>query len=53
MAAVQLFAFHLARALGRDVNRWVGGVRTELMESLGLDLVRGSRILPRDEGEGA
>jgi len=42
--ALALLAFHVARNLGRDVDRWVGGVRTELIETQSLRATRGSRV---------
>ncbi len=42
--AVQWTAVALARALGRDLTRWVGGVRTGEIHPLSQRNVRGSRI---------
>ncbi|MBN1420182.1 MAG: SIS domain-containing protein [Planctomycetes bacterium] len=47
--AMALIAYGAARRLGRDVERWVGGVRTELIEGLSLRTIRGSRIRDRFE----
>jgi glucosamine 6-phosphate synthetase-like amidotransferase/phosphosugar isomerase protein len=43
--ALQVLAAHIGPALGRDINQWVGGVRTPLIESLGQVLVRESKVL--------
>jgi len=42
--SLALFASHVAQRLGRDLGRWVGGVRTELIEDLSLRTIRGSEI---------
>jgi glucosamine--fructose-6-phosphate aminotransferase (isomerizing) len=42
--ALQLQAYYLAHALGRDVNRWVGGLRTEQVFRLSNRTVRGSKV---------
>ncbi len=44
----QLLAESIGPALGRDIDRWVGGVRTELIETLSQVTIRGSRI--REKG---
>jgi fructoselysine-6-P-deglycase FrlB-like protein len=41
---LQLLAERIGLHLGRDINHWVGGVRTPLIESLGQVLVRDSKI---------
>lgn len=46
-AAAQLLALLAGQRAGRDVGRWLGGVRTDLMTSLGARTIRASRI----EGE--
>lgn len=43
--ALQLLALHAARLLGRDVDRWVGGVREEAINAFSQEAVRGSRVL--------
>lgn len=41
---LQLLAERIGPALGRDINRWVGGVRTELIEKLSQITIRSSQI---------
>lgn len=43
--ALQLLTAAIGPALGRDIDQWVGGVRTGLIEELGLKLVRASKIV--------
>jgi fructoselysine-6-P-deglycase FrlB-like protein len=43
--AIELLTAALGPALGRDIDQWVGGIRTKLIEEMGLNLVRGSKIL--------
>ena len=42
--AVQFQAYHLALQLGRDVNTWVGGLRTEQVFQLSNRTVRTSKV---------
>lgn len=42
--ALQLLAAAIGPALGRDIDRWVGGQRTELIEQLSQITIRGSQI---------
>ncbi len=49
-AAVQLLAMYGGAALGRDVTRWLGGCRTDLLTKLGSTTIRASRILDRRPG---
>ncbi len=44
-AALQVLAAALGPAFGRDIDQWVGGVRTGLIEELGQELVRNTRIM--------
>ncbi len=48
--ALQLLAVRIGRALGRDIDQWVGGVRTGLIENLSQSTIRGSTV--RSEGFG-
>ncbi len=41
--AAQWLALYGAMACGRDVTRWLGGVRTDFMTALGADTIRASR----------
>lgn len=41
---LQLLPAAIGPAIGRDINQWVGGVRTELIETMGHECVRGSQI---------
>lgn len=43
-AALQLLAASLGPALGRDIDQWVGGERLALIEELGQQCVRESKI---------
>jgi glucosamine--fructose-6-phosphate aminotransferase (isomerizing) len=42
--ALQLIAYHGARALGRDVDAWLGGVRTQLINDASQRTIRGPEI---------
>lgn len=42
--ALQLIAYHGARALGRDVDAWLGGVRTQLINDTSRRTIRGSEV---------
>ncbi|MBU0755356.1 MAG: SIS domain-containing protein [Planctomycetes bacterium] len=42
--SLSLLTASIGPALGRDIDQWVGGVRRPLIEKMGLNLVRGSRI---------
>ena len=44
VVALQLLTASLGRALCRDIDQWVGGQRTALIEEMGQELVRNSRI---------
>lgn|GEM_PF-2659964 len=46
--ALQILAAAVGPACGRDIDRWVGGIRTKLIENLSQETIRGSKIL-RDE----
>jgi fructoselysine-6-P-deglycase FrlB-like protein len=48
VTAIELLAAALGPALGRDIDQWVGGIRTKLIEEMGLALVRGSKIMMQD-----
>jgi glucosamine 6-phosphate synthetase-like amidotransferase/phosphosugar isomerase protein len=42
--ALQYLAVHGAPVLGRHPDRWLGGHRTELIQSMSHETIRGSRI---------
>ena len=44
LLALQLLAAAVGPALGRDIDRWVGGERTELIEQLSQTTIRASQI---------
>jgi len=46
--AVQLLALRVAGALGRDVDRWLGGRRVDLLNRIALRTIRGSEIVDGD-----
>ncbi len=46
--AMQLLAYRGAAALGRDPDAWLGGVRTELVQGVSSEVIRGSRISDDD-----
>jgi glucosamine 6-phosphate synthetase-like amidotransferase/phosphosugar isomerase protein len=46
--ALQFLAASIGPALGRDIDRWVGGVRTGLIEDLSQTTIRRSRIRDDD-----
>ncbi|MFH1998326.1 MAG: SIS domain-containing protein [Planctomycetota bacterium] len=54
LAAVllQLLPAAIGPCLGRDINQWVGGVRTPLIEAMGQECVRGSAIVADPEEGG-
>ena len=43
--ALQFLACHGAQLLGRDPDRWLGGVRTDLLDSISQITIRGSAVL--------
>jgi fructoselysine-6-P-deglycase FrlB-like protein len=45
---LQLLAAAVGPALGRDIDKWVGGVRTALIENLSQTTIRASRIRDDD-----
>jgi glucosamine--fructose-6-phosphate aminotransferase (isomerizing) len=42
--ALQLLAVHGASALGRDTDQWLGGRRTDLVQEMSQETIRGSEI---------
>ncbi|MEM7232835.1 MAG: hypothetical protein AAF517_11695, partial [Planctomycetota bacterium] len=42
--ALQLLAYHAARAAGRDPNLWLGGERTDLINRVSKTTIRGSDV---------
>jgi len=44
ITALQLISASVGPALGRNIDIWVGGVRTELIEKMGHNCVRASKI---------
>jgi len=51
IAALQFLAAAIGPALGRDIDRWVGGVRTGLIEDLSQVTIRASHIRAPGSGE--
>ena len=47
VVALQLLTAHGAHSMGRDPNRWLGGRRTDQVQSMSQQTIRGSRIVTR------